>query len=165
MREEIHQRLNDIVQNDVNLQSAGSPIFKVYIEDYPAILSERDLPCVMWLPRRDSGYTRQSGINYDTDVEYEGRIYLSPLGTRLDTIQNIRVLRFPDLFAKAFLSRPMLGYGGDSGLVGMNGEISFKVTSDLARPVEYPIGRRDNLFWGFTIQLIVPFEQAIEVVA
>ncbi len=162
MRVEIHDRMNDIVENDTSLRYNNEPIFKTFTDGYPSSLDETRLPCVMWLPRQDSGYERISGYNRKTVIEYDGRFYYALAGTGLRTIQNIRILTLPDLIINAFLSRPHLDYG-DEGLSGLTGEIACRFISDLAVPLEYPIGKREPLYWGSIMRITIPYELSIEL--
>ena len=162
MRSEIHDRLNTIVENDANLKYSGNTIFKTFENEYPSRIDGTKLPCVIWMPRQDNGYDHLGGPVYRTTVEYEGRVYLQQYGEGLSTIQNIRAIKFPDLFRNAFLSRPHLDYN-DDGLSGMCGEITFRIASDLLRPMDWPIGNRAPLYWGFAIRLTVPYEDTIDI--
>lgn len=162
MRTEIHDRLNAIVENDTNLKYSGSAVFRTFSNGYPASLDGTKLPCVMWLPRQDGGYDHQGGHLYSTAVEYEGRVYLQSYGEGLNTIENIRAIKFPDLFRNAFLSRPHLDYN-DEGLTNVTGKIRFRISSDLLRPLTWPIGSPIPLYWGFTISLTIPYEETIEI--
>lgn len=162
MRVEIHDRFNDIIENDPNLRYAGSPIFKTFTDMYPSSLDRTKLPCVLWLPRQDAGYEKKAGYEYETVVEYEGHFYYGLITDGLSTIANIRVLKLPDLIKSAFLSRPHLDYN-DAGLNGVNGEITFRFTSDLAVPKRYPLNAEEPLYWGSTARITVPFEEFIEL--
>jgi hypothetical protein len=159
MRYEIRDRIKTIIEND----SALTGVFRVYAGEYPANIN---LPCVVLLPRQDSGYQLSGGNRFETDVQFDLRVYLAEIGTRLHRINDIDIVTLPDLFAEAFLSRLQLQYN-DTGLNtaskgGVVRNISFQIVSDLARPIEWPIGIQGALrYWGFIGRLTIPYRQSI----
>lgn len=154
MRLEIIARCNQIITNDTTLTGK----FNIYENEYPATLQP---PCVLILARQDSGYQKSGARSYLVDVQFDMMVFLAPYGTRLTTINNIEAMKFPDLFADAFLSRPQLQYN-DNGLEDVVEDIRFQIVSDLARPLQYPLGFPEApRYWGFTVRLTIPYRQSI----
>lgn len=154
MRAEIITRINTIITND----SALTGVFRTYENEYPASIQA---PCTLILPRQDSGYRASGGNRFVTEPQFDIRVYLESSGLRLTTINNIEAVIFPDLFATAFLSRPQLQYN-DLALNGVVNSLTFQIVSDLARPLDYPIGVQGApRFWGFIARLTVPYRQVI----
>lgn len=157
MRAEIISRINEIITNDTGLTG----IFRTYENEYPAMIQA---PCTLILPRQETEPTQQ-GNRFNSEIQIEIRVYLKPIGQGLTSINNIEATELPELFKTAFLSRLQLQYndaGLASGLEGVSGNLRFQVTSDLARPMEYPIGMQDApRFWGFTLRLTIPIRQVI----
>lgn len=154
MRAEIITRCNQIITNDTALTG----IFRVYENEYPATLHP---PCVLILPRQDSGYQKSGGRSFLTEVQFDMHVFLAPVGTRLTAINSIEAVTLPDLFADAFLSRPQLQYN-DNGIEDVVEEIRFQIASDLARPLQYPLGIPEApRYWGFIVRLTIPYRQTI----
>lgn len=162
MNYEIRDRVNTIIDNDTNLQAGGSAIFQT-VTTYPALLEDTKLPIVIALPRQGTPYELDGNELYRTSVIWNLHVYLTAAGEKLGTINDIEALTFPDLFASAFLSRPHLDYN-DSGLTNVSGRLTFQISSDLGRLIEYPIGIPGApRYWGFIINLTIPYLQQIEL--
>jgi hypothetical protein len=157
VRYEIRDRIKTIIENDSGLTG----IFRVESE-YPALIQP---PAVLLFPRQDSGYQHSGGNRFTTEVQFDIRVYLAEVGTRLNSINDIEVVTFPDLFATAFLSRLQLQYndaGLTDGIEGVAGNLTFQIVSDLARTIEYPIGVQGApRFWGFIVRLTIPYRTVI----
>jgi hypothetical protein len=158
MRYEIKERIKTIITNDSGLTG----IFRIE-DEYPAMIQA---PSILIFPRQDSGYQHSGGNRFTTEVQFDIRVYLADVGTRLNSINNIEVVTMPDLFATAFLSRLQLQYndaGLTSGIEGVAGNLTFQIVSDLARPIEYPIGVQGApRFWGFIVRLVIPYRTVIQ---
>lgn len=154
MRYEIKERIETIIANDENLGGL------IRIEkQFPALIQA---PALLVIPRQDGGYQPSGSSRFVVDVQFDIRVYLADIGTRLQAINNIESVVVPDLFATAFLSRLQLQYG-DTGLSGVSGDLNFRIVSDLARPIEYPIGVPSApRFWGFIARLTIPYRQFIK---
>lgn len=158
MRYEIIERINTIITNDTGL----TDVFRTY-RDYPAAIQT---PCTLIFSRQDSGYQHSGGNRFTTEVQFDIRVYLAEVGTRLATINKIEAITFPDLFAEAFLSRLQLQYndaGLTNGIEGVAGNLTFQIVSDLARPLDYPIGVQGApRYWGFIVRLTIPYRTVIQ---
>jgi hypothetical protein len=153
MRYEIRERIQTIIANDSNLTG----IFRIE-DEYPVLVQP---PAIICFPRQDSGYQHSGGNRFTSEVQFDIRVYLADIGSRLQRINDIESVVMPDLFAEAFLSRLQLQYN-DAGLDGVAGNLTFQIVSDLARPIEWPIGVASApRYWGFIVRLLIPFRQVI----
>lgn len=158
MVQEIINRINEIALNGayngetLGVQGLGFP---------PATLEGYQLPALIALPKSSGTWQTSGAIGNYSDLLFELRFYLARVGgnQKLDISQ---LYKYEPLARRVFLSRPRLQHN-DSGLSLMGGEISYQVTSDLARLMSYPYGGNDTgLYWGFIVRLTVPYRDYIQ---
>ena len=151
MLSEIQERIQDIIEGAAELETNPK-----VPDGLPAALDDTDMPQCLILPS-NIGWKLSGGDRYTTIIQYDLRLYISPIGVRYSKTNLFELLHYFDQFVEVFLSRPQLQWNG-AALRGVAGNLTFQNVSNLSRPIAYPLSTSDtSFFWGSVYQLGIPF--------
>lgn len=166
MTEAIFNRIVAIVEDGTyGGASLGATGLRTFVESLDSIPK----PCVLILPRGDSGWQKESGASFHvTSLSFDLYFYIKEAKAGNDAVGLADATNFNLLATKIFLSRPQLQLSGLADIPEIWGNITWQTTSNLANPILYPSsGVTSNqgakYYWGFVIRLVVPYRLFIEM--
>jgi hypothetical protein len=129
------------------------------------------MPCVLILPRGDSGWQIEAGASYyTTTFSYDLYFYVREVGSPASNEVGLAdVVNLSMRAAQIFLSRPQLELAPKAtyaDIPQIYSRITWQTTSSLNNPITYPfqqVTSQDGakFYWGFVIRLTVPYHDLI----
>ena len=161
MSEAVFNRLVAIVENGTySGSSLGAKALRTFADSIDPIAK----PCVLILPRANTGWQRESSGHWQTNISYELHYYVQPISQQNQVVGIADASNLEILASKIFLARPQLQLFNVTALPPPDevvGEISLSTISNLALPIPYPpssvsSGQGASLYWGFIQRLVIP---------
>lgn len=116
------------------------------------------LPVCVAIPQTPS-YERGSGNGFSVPVDWDLHLLIRKVTDGNQAQARIEPLVMVDLFAEQFLTRPQLQFN-DSGLKGIVGNASLRVTQGLSKPIPDPTAPNNGVqYWGVVFRLSITQRQ------
>lgn len=162
----VFNRLVAIIENGTY---AGASLGAKALRTFPDSIDPIAKPVVMILPRASTVWARESSGHWSSTISYDLVYFIQPVTEQNSAMGIADASNLEVLATKIFLARPQLQLFYVTALPPPDeviGELSIQTTSNLAVPINYPLGLSPQQgatpYWGFIQRLSIPTRLYVE---